>query len=556
MLSNNILILSHSVFEINPNELNSIESLRAALIQTLNYINTLYQQNQQLIKQNQELKDEINRLKGEKGKPIILPNTSQAIDISSQKYTKQKKEWKKESKKNIIKIDNTVHCPIEKDKLPSDAIFKGYDKVISQGIIFKRNNTEYIVELWYSPSERKTYRSALPPSYTGYFDNPLKAFCITMHYGMDATRNKLLSFLNSIGIEISDGSLQNILTENGEVFIKEKNDLLKAGLQGPYLQTDSTIAREHGQNLKTHVFVSEFFAVFSTQPGKSRLDILSALQGQPEEGILLQYNQIAIEFFEHYNISPNYLLEIKQIFKQRTIIGIKEFDLMVSELFPKLKQKTTTYKWIVESLAFGYYFEQTDYPAPDVLITDDAKEYVQLALFRMLCWIHDARYYNKLTPLIDCHRQELENFKKRYWDFYDLLKQYKQNPSEEFKSIIEHKFDTIFTPNTSYFDLNKEIQRTLSNKKFLLTVLDFPFIPLHNNASELAVRRKVRKRDICLHTMTDLGTKLQDAFMSIIHTSFLLGLDAYQYILNKINNCPEFYLPDLVIDKIKSKQMH
>ena len=86
MLSNNILILSHSVFEINPNELNSIESLRAALIQTLNYINTLYQQNQQLIKQNQELKDEINRLKGEKGKPIILPNTSQTIDISSQKY--------------------------------------------------------------------------------------------------------------------------------------------------------------------------------------------------------------------------------------------------------------------------------------------------------------------------------------------------------------------------------------------------------------------------------------------------------------------------------------
>jgi hypothetical protein len=56
--------------------------------------------------------------------------------------------------------------------------------------------------------------------------------------------------------------------------------------------------------------------------------------------------------------------------------------------------------------------------------------------------------------------------------------------------------------------------------------------------------------------MTDFGTKLQDAFMSIIHTSFLLGLDAYQYILNKINNCPEFYLPDLVIDKIKSKQMH
>ena len=73
-------MLSHSVFEINPNELNSIESLRAALIQALNYINTLYQQNQQLIKQNQELKDEINRLKGEKGKPIILPKLGYALN--------------------------------------------------------------------------------------------------------------------------------------------------------------------------------------------------------------------------------------------------------------------------------------------------------------------------------------------------------------------------------------------------------------------------------------------------------------------------------------------
>ncbi len=544
------------VLHINPNELNDIASLRAGLVQALNFIETLIQQVQQLQKQNQELRDEINRIKGEKGKPNILPNSKKSVDISSQTRSEEKKDWLKKSKKAIIPIDQKINCPIARETLPADARFKGYETVIGQDIIFKRNNTEYRVEVWYSPSQHKTYRSALPPSYTGYFGNNLKAFCISMHYTMDVTRNKLLAFVRGMGIEISDGSMQNMLTENSDLWLAEKNDLLKAGLEGPYLQTDSTSAREHGQNRRTHVFVSEFFGVFSTQPGKSRLDILSALQGQPEQGIMLQCNQLALEFFDHYHISPKYSQDIQKLFIQQPVIGIDEFHSMADEKLPVLKKKTNTYKWVIEALAFGYYFEQTEYPAPNVLVSDDAREYFLLALYRMLCWIHDARFYNKLTPFVENHRIELEKFMNRYWDFYGLLKQYKQNPTPEFKLQIERKFDETFVPNTTYFGLNKEIERTLSNKKQLLTVLDFSFIPLHNNASELAVRRQVRKRDICLHTMTSLGTKLQDAFLSIIHTSSLLGVDAYQYILSRINGDVEFYLPELVRERIQASHKH
>lgn len=553
MFQNIRLILDQPVFSINPNELNDIDSLRAALNQALNFVNIIYQQNQELIKQVQELKDEINRSKGEKGKPTILPKTRQTSDISSEKHTKEKKKWKKGGKKAIIKVDNRVNCPLDKEKLPPDIIFKGYETVISQDIIFQRNNTEYKIEIWYSPSLGKTYRSPLPDTYTGYFGNSLKTFCITTYHSMDITRNKLLSLFHGMGIEMSSGSLQNILTENSETWLREKDDLFKAGLQGPYSQIDSTGARVRGHNYYTHVLVSEFYSIFSTIPGKSRLDLLSVLQGQPKEGILLKYNIIAGRFFQHYNVPSVVQDGIEQLFKQKAIIGKKEFETMPLEMLQKLRQKKSLYKLVVESLAFGYYFEQTDYPAPEVLISDDASEYKLLSPSRMLCWIHDARFYNKLTPYVDYHRKELEEFKQRYWKFYDLLKKYKQNPSVEFKSSIEIKFDQLFTPNTSYFNLNKEIERTASNKKFLLTVLDFPFIPLHNNASELAARRQVRKRDICLHTMTDLGTKLQDAFMSIIHTCSLLDVDAYQYILNKLNNRSEFYLPDLVLERIRSR---
>jgi hypothetical protein len=48
----------------------------------------------------------------------------------------------------------------------------------------------------------------------------------------------------------------------------------------------------------------------------------------------------------------------------------------------------------------------------------------------MLCWIHDARYYNKLTPRIENHKIIIDNFKQKYWDFYSQLQEYRTEVSE------------------------------------------------------------------------------------------------------------------------------
>lgn len=542
--------MSFQLPDIDINKLTDVKDLKQTVISMLNYVEFQHKEIQELKKENQKLRDEIHRLKGEQGKPHILPNTKRSLDISSTKYTSENKKWKKQSQKDIIKADNEVLCQIEKEELPADAKFKRYDTVIGQNIIFKRNTTKYKVEVWHSVSEGKTYRAPLPDSYTGYFGNNLRAFCIVMHYAMDITRSKLLSLLKSMDIAMSEGSLQNILVSNSQQWINEKNDLLKAGLQGTYIQSDSTGARVNGQNHYTHVFMSEFFAVFSTQPGKSRLDILLALQGDPSHGLQLQYNQTAIGFFAHYKISEKHRQNIKQLFSLQNTLTQEQFEDFVERQIPELKKKKQTYKWIIESLAFAYFFEQPVYLAPKILLTDDANEYKMLAPYHMLCWIHDARYYNKLMPVCANLAKDLDDFKEKYWNFYGRLKSYKLNPCENIKKEIYQQFDEVFTPNYIYFDLNKQIKRTFSNKIQLLTVLDFPFIPLHNNASELAARRQVRKRDICLHTITDLGTKLQDAFLSIIQTSLLLGINVHQYILDRINNCSPIYLPDLVTAKI------
>jgi hypothetical protein len=49
-----------------------------------------------------------------------------------------------------------------------------------------------------------------------------------------------------------------------------------------------------------------------------------------------------------------------------------------------------------------------------------------------------------------------------------------------------------------------------------------------------------------------LGTKLQDAFMSITQTCLQLNVDVWQYIQSRFDNNAPAYLPDMVRIKYDS----
>ena len=92
-------------------------------------------------KKIQELEDEINRLKGEKGKPKFNKGRDKGRNGRSKNKTGigagSGKEWSNGSKLDKIKIDRVEVVRLEKEVLPEDIEFKGYDEKVIQNIVLK-----------------------------------------------------------------------------------------------------------------------------------------------------------------------------------------------------------------------------------------------------------------------------------------------------------------------------------------------------------------------------------------------------------------------------------
>src|SRR5271165_5850360 len=112
-----------------------VQQLAHLLEQALTDIDTLRAE-------NQRLKDENNRLKGEQGKPNIKPNKPASPpkdhpDHSSEEQRKSRKPWSKATKNDKIVLDRTQRLPLDPARLPEDAVFKGYARVLVQNLILK-----------------------------------------------------------------------------------------------------------------------------------------------------------------------------------------------------------------------------------------------------------------------------------------------------------------------------------------------------------------------------------------------------------------------------------
>ena len=182
---------------------------RASVILLLNIVEQFAQENQQLKEGVSSLKDEVNRLKGEQGRPNIRPQ-KKAGDISSEKERKDRSGTKhKASRKK--KTDIVTHREeirsVDKSQLPTDAIFKGCDTVVIQDIVIRAENTAYKCEVYYSPSEKRRIKGQLPAGCEGEFGPGIKALVLCLHHDASMTQPNIHRLLETAGILISKATV-------------------------------------------------------------------------------------------------------------------------------------------------------------------------------------------------------------------------------------------------------------------------------------------------------------------------------------------------------------
>ena len=137
------------------------EKMRHLVSRLLNIIEDLSANVSRLQAENQRLRDENNHLKGEQGKPTIKAK-KRVTNHGSEKERRQSKKHQKTSKRDKIQINREETLKIDRDSMPVDAIFKGYEEVVVQDIRVETHNVLFRKEKFYAPSTRKTYLARFP----------------------------------------------------------------------------------------------------------------------------------------------------------------------------------------------------------------------------------------------------------------------------------------------------------------------------------------------------------------------------------------------------------
>jgi hypothetical protein len=467
-------------------------------------------------------------------------------DHSSEEHRRkrQKPKTKQAGDRRSFKdltIHDTIECPVDPATLPRDAVRLGDEPVVIQDIEIQPRNTRYQRHVYYSAAEKKFYRGPLPSGYgISSFGPDLRALILSLKYCGNMSEAKIREFLENFDVQVSAGSLSNILTNTATAFEQEYHDLLTAGLSSTsYQQTDDTSARVQGESWHTHILCNPFYTAYSTRSSKDRLAVLSVLQNMDD--LRFRFNAETLQLLQdEFTIPVTWQTSIAAL-GEDVEFAAEALKELLDDWFGKRNKQTRTS--IKQAAAIVYYRHQTSVPVVDTLVCDDAGQFKLLTDTLALCWIHAGRHYERLSPLVARHTKLLDAFVERYWDYYVSLQDYRAGPTEELSAKLRLEFDELFSTRTGYDALDDRIAKTEAKKDELLTVLTVPEVPLHNNASELGARVSARRRDVSLHSRSKRGARAMDIFTTLVQTSKKLGVGTFEYLRDRLHR--RFEMPSL-----------
>ena len=97
------------------------------------------------------MRDDINRVKGEQGKPTFSPGSlSPSSDISSEheRTSGHREPPRRGPKKETLRIDRTEGCQLAPTVLPPEAELKGDERVVIQDVRVETDNIAFQKEVY------------------------------------------------------------------------------------------------------------------------------------------------------------------------------------------------------------------------------------------------------------------------------------------------------------------------------------------------------------------------------------------------------------------------
>lgn len=488
------------------------------------YLLCIIQELQQTV---EELNAEIRLLKGHSPKPAIAPSR---MEKASQVSVKRKGDKRAGSAKAQKTKNLTIHHEkiVEAEGVQNGWIFKGYTDFIVQDLKIEAVNTRYLLKKYLTPEGN--YVSAEPPKELKgrHFGIDLQRHILYQYHQCHVTQPLLLEELIEREIDISSGQLNNLLTEDKEVFHREKEDLLATGLAvSPYIQTDDTGARHDGANGYCTVLCNEHFTYFSSGERKSRINFLEILRTTRHEDYRI--DALALEYMEKQGLPSKYHMQIAttsmNVFRDKL-----EFEKYLAAL-------NITAEYVIRIITEGALLGSIMAHGINkeiAIISDDAG---QFNIFQHgLCWIHAERIIRKVHCFTEDQKIILDSKCTELWNLYSGLKAYKTNAVKSKKDELNKAFDSVFSNTTGFLMLDKTLERIGKNKTELLLVLERPEIPIHNNTSERDIREYVKKRKISGSTRSEEGRRCRDTFASLKKTCRKLNVSYWHYLDDRLRN--------------------
>jgi Transposase IS66 family len=471
---------------------------------------------------------------------------------SSEKERKEPQERTKRAKLSEITINREEKLELERANLPEDAEDKGYEAVVVQELRIATENVRFLRKKYYSASRGKTYLAPLPDGYQGEFGPNVRTLCVMFSHLCHMTEPKIGEWFANMGILISAGQISHFLTQGHEAFHREKEEIVEAGLHSsPWQHIDDTGTRVDGVNWHCQVICNPLYTAYFTTERKDRLTVIDVLRNRRPR--VFRLNDEALALLRQFGVSARTREQLRPLPWEQEL-SETELEDWLNQLLPQLG--ATARSRIVEASAIAAYHAEVGHPVVQLLICDDAKQFKLVTRELGLCWIHDGRHYKHLEPCVAYHRQLLDGFLQRYWDYYKELLAYRQQPSAAEAMRLSGAFDELFSTTTGYAALDQRIAKTQANKGHLLMVLRHPEIPLHNNSAELEARGRVRKRVVSYGPRSPQGAQAWDTFQTLLGTAKKLGVNFFHYLRDRISGARQMpSLADLIHQRAKDLQL-